>query len=107
MLANIRQKNPAKRVFSVATTQEMGADDLTSFLPVLFQKHDVPPGRRAEMAGIVVRISRPREAVIGHMVPFFARDFASLTADANRGIGEESHFDVIAHVGVLTLIRAL
>jgi hypothetical protein len=59
------------------------------------------------MAGVIIRISRPNEAVIRHMVPFFARDFASLTADANRGIGEESDFDAILHVGVLPLIRTL
>src|SRR4029077_7254437 len=107
MFANIRQKNPAKRVFSVATTQEMGADDLTSFFPVLFQKHDVAPGRRAEMTGIVVRISRPNEAVIRYMVPFLAGDFTSLTSDANGRVGKKSHFDVIAHVGMLPLIRTL
>src|SRR6185436_14058788 len=38
--------------------------DLISFLSILFEKHDVTPGRRAEVAGVVVRISRPREAVI-------------------------------------------
>jgi hypothetical protein len=107
MFANIRQKNPAKRVFSVATTQEMGADDLTSFFPVLFQKHDVAPGRRAEVAGVVVGISRPGEAVIRHLVPFLARDLTRLAADANGRVGKKSYFDVIAHVGVLPLIRAM
>ena len=107
MLANIRQENPAKRVFSVATTQEMGADDLTAFFPVLFQKHDVAPGRRAEVARVVVGISRPSEAVIGHLVPFLARDLASLAADANGRVGKKSYFDVIAHVGVFPLIRAM
>src|SRR5712675_2296447 len=85
----------------------MRADDLISFLSILLEEHDMTPCRCTEMAGVVVRISRPNEAVIRHLVPFFARDFASLTADANRGIGEESYFDIIAHVGVLTLIRAL
>src|SRR5437016_12523535 len=85
----------------------MGADDLISFLSILLKKHDMAPRGCAKVPSIVVGISRPREAVIGHMVPFFARDFASLTADANRGIGEESHFDVIAHVGMSSLIRAL
>src|SRR2546429_3767252 len=65
------------------------------------------PGRRAERAGVIVRISRPREAVVRHLVPFFARDLASFAADANTRVGEKSHLDVIAHVGVLPLIRAL
>src|SRR5438067_2387243 len=59
------------------------------------------------MAGVIIRISRPSEAVIGYLVPFFARDFASLTADANARIGEESNLDAILHEGVLPLIRAL
>ena len=59
------------------------------------------------MAGVVVRISRPSEAVIRHLVPFFARDFASLAADANSRIGEEADFDVILHVGMFPLIRAM
>ena len=52
------------------------------------------------MAGVVVGISRPSEAVIRHVVPFLARDFASLAADANGRVGKKSYFDVIAHVGV-------
>jgi hypothetical protein len=59
------------------------------------------------MAGVVVRISRPREAVIRHLVPFFARDFAGFAADANSRVGEKSHFDVILHVRMLPLVRAL
>jgi hypothetical protein len=67
----------------------------------------MPPGRCAKVAGVVVRISRPGEPVIRHLVPFFARDLAGFAADANTRIGEKSHFDVIAHVGMLSLIRAL
>ena len=59
------------------------------------------------MAGVVVGISGPGEAVVGHVVPFFARDFAGFAADANARIGEESDFDMILHVGVPALIRAL
>jgi hypothetical protein len=103
MLANVGQEHPAEWIF----VQRHRARDLISFRTVLFEKHYVPPGRCPEMSGVVVRISRPNEAVIRHVVPFFARDFASLTADANRGVGEESYFDVIAHVGVLPLICAL
>jgi hypothetical protein len=57
MLANVRKKNPPKRIFFFATAREMGADNLTSFLAILFDKHDVPPRRRAEVTGVVVRIS--------------------------------------------------
>jgi len=67
----------------------------------------MPPCRRAKVAGVVVGISRPREAVIRHLVPFFARDFASFAADANARIGEETNLDAILHVRVLPLIRAL
>jgi hypothetical protein len=80
---------------------------LISFGTILFQKHDMSPCRCAKVAGVVVRISSPRKAVIRHLVPFFARDFASLTPDANRRIGEEAYFNVIVHVRVLPLIRAV
>ena len=59
------------------------------------------------MAGVIVRISRPREPVVRHLIPFFTRDFASFAADANARIGEETNLDVILHIGVLPLIRAL
>src|SRR3954468_14895488 len=59
------------------------------------------------MAGVVVGISRPDKAVVGHLVPFFARDFASFAADANTRVGEEADLDAILDVGMLPLIRAL
>jgi hypothetical protein len=59
------------------------------------------------MTGVIVGISRPGESVIGNVVPFFARDFASFATDANGRVGEKSHLDVIAQVGVLPLIRTL
>ena len=59
------------------------------------------------MAGVVVRISRPGESVIGHMIPLFARDFASFAPDANTRVGEEANLDVILHKGMSALIRAL
>jgi hypothetical protein len=67
----------------------------------------VPPCRSAKVAGVVVRISGPRETIIRDLVPFFASDFASFAADANAWIGEESNFDVILHVRMLSLVRAL
>jgi hypothetical protein len=85
----------------------MRADDLAAFLPVLLNKHHVSPRRSAEVTGVVVGIARPNEAVIGHLVPFFARDFACLSTDANGWIGEEANLDTIAHVRMPALIRAV
>src|SRR6266480_4514118 len=118
MLANVRQKYPTKGIFRLRRGyggqvrlrigwQTHRSRNLVSFLAILLEKHDMSPCQRADVAGVVVRISRPREAVIRNLVPFLASDFASLTTDANRGIREESHFDVIAHVGMLPLIRTL
>ena len=81
--------------------------DLISFRAVLFEEHHVSPRRCAKMSGVVIRISRPNEAVIRYLVPFFARYFASLAADANTRVCKKSNFNVIAHVGVLPLIRTL
>jgi hypothetical protein len=80
---------------------------LVSFWSILLEEHDVSPGRCAEVAGVVVRISRPRESVIRHLVPFLACDLASFAADANAWVGEEANLDVILHVGMFSLIRAL
>ena len=85
----------------------MGTDNLISFLSILLEEHDVAPGRRSEMAGVVVGISRPREAVVRHMIPLFARDFASFAPDANAWVGEEANLDVILHKGMPALVRAL
>ena len=117
MLANVGQEHPAERILQLRTLdcgmrngfewQAHRAGNLISLLSILFQKHDMSPRRCAEMAGVVVRISRPNEAVIRHLVPFFARDFASLTADANGRVGEKSYFDVVGHVRMTALIRAV
>ena len=117
MFANIRQKNPPERILQLRILdcgmrngfewQAHRAGNLISLLSILFQKHDMSPRRCAEVAGVVVGISRPGEAVIGHLVPFLARDLASLAADANGRVGKKSYFDVIAHVGVFPLIRAM
>ena len=56
------------------------------------------------MAGVVVGIARPNEAIIGHLVPFFARDFAGFATDAYSRIGEEANLDVVAHVRMPALI---
>src|SRR5262245_26877787 len=67
----------------------------------------MPPGRCAEMAGVVVGITRPNETVVRHLVPFFAGDFAGFATDANSRICEEPDLDVVAHVRMPTLIRTL
>ena len=117
MLADVGQENPSEWI--VRLRQGYGGHvrlrlrkahrtgNLISFLSILLEEHDVAPGRCAEVTGVVVRISGPRESVIRHLVPFFARDLASFAADANTRVGEKSNFDAILDVGVLALIRAL
>src|SRR6266404_2093623 len=114
MFANVGQKNPAERIFRLWISdcglrigQTHLSRNLISFLSILFEKHDVPPGRCTKVAGVVVGISRPGEAVVWNLVPFFARDFASFTADANARVGEETNLDAILHIRMLPLIRAL
>ena len=65
------------------------------------------PGRCAEVTGVVVRISGPREPVIRHLVPFFARDFAGFASDADTRISEETHLDTVLYVGMFSLVRAV
>ena len=50
------------------------------------------------MTGVVVGIPGPREAVVGHLVPFFARDFAGLAADADGRVGEETDLNMVLHI---------
>ena len=85
----------------------MRADNLTPFLPVLLNKHHVTPRGRAKVTGVVVGIPRPNEAVIGHLVPFFARDFAGFATDAHSWISEETNLNVVANVRMPALIRAV
>src|SRR6266403_5683340 len=116
MLANIGQEHPAERIFRLRRGyggqvrlrigQTHRSRNLVSFLSILLEKHDMSPGRRAEVAGVVVRISRPREAVIRNLVPFLASDFTCFATDANARVGEEAHLDVILHVGMFSLIGA-
>ena len=41
------------------------------------------------------------------LVPFLASDFTCFATDTNARVGEEAHLDVILHVGMFSLIRAL
>ena len=85
----------------------MAADDLISFLAILFDKQNMPPGGRAEVAGVVVRIARPDETVVRHLVPFFARDLARFATDAHGWISEETNLHIFLHEIVAALVRAL
>src|SRR6266699_3395593 len=84
----------------------MRADDLVSFLPILLEKHDMAPRRCAKVTGVVVRISRPRETVIRHVIPFFARDFASFAANANGRVSEEADLHFLLYEIVMALVGA-
>ena len=64
------------------------------------------PRRSAKVASVVVGISRPRETVIRHVVPFFARDFASFAADANARVGEEADLHFLLYEIVVALVGA-
>src|SRR6266542_3525745 len=59
------------------------------------------------MARVVVRISGPNEAVVRHVVPFFARHFARFATDAHGWIREEADLNVFLHIIVPALVRAL
>jgi hypothetical protein len=83
------------------------ADDLTTFLAILFDEHHVSPRRCAEMAGIVVRISRPNEAVIGHVIPFFASDFAGFATNAHSRISKEPNLNIGVNVRMPALVRTV
>ncbi len=64
------------------------------------------PRRCAKVSGVVVRISRPRETVIRHVIPFFARDFASFAANANGRVSEEADLHFLLYEIVMALVGA-
>ena len=84
----------------------MRADNLISLLSILLQKHDMAPRRRAKVASVVVGISRPNIAVIRHVIPFFARDFASFAANANGRVSEEADLYFFLYKIVMALVGA-
>ena len=106
MFANVGQENPAKGIFTIAISQQMRADDLISFLSILLEKHDMAPRRCAKVASVVVGISRPCETVIWHVIPFFARDFASLAANANARVSKETNLYFLLYEIVMALVSA-
>src|SRR5207245_11555342 len=60
----------------------------------LLDEADVPPVDAVQLAGVVVAVAAQLadSAVLGReLIPFLARNLARLAADANRGVGEESH----------------
>jgi hypothetical protein len=67
----------------------------------------VAPRRCAEASCVVVRISDPREAIVGDLIPLFARDFTSFAPDAYSRISEETDLDIFLYVIVPALVRAL
>src|SRR5881398_2599471 len=117
MLANIGQEHPPEWIFRIriagfgmgngASRQTHRAGNLISFRAVLLQKHHMSPSRCAKATGVIVRISRPGETVVWHLIPFFARDLASFATDADARIGEKTDFDMILHVGMFSLVRAM
>src|SRR5438874_12331290 len=84
----------------------MRADNLISLLSILFQKHYMAPRRRAKVACVIVGISRPNIAVIRHVIPFFARDFASFAANANGRVSEEADLYFFLYKIVMALVGA-
>ena len=64
------------------------------------------PRRCAKVPSIVVRISRPRETIIRHVVPFFARDFASFAANANGRVSKEADLHFVLYEIVMVLVGA-
>ena len=103
MFANVRNENPAKWIFSITHRP----DNLLSLSSILFKKQNVAPRRCAELSGVIVRVSRPRESVIRHFVPFLARHLACFAADAHRRVSEETDLDMFLYVIVPALVRAL
>src|SRR3954453_2368262 len=79
-LAHVRLHEPAKASRTVAVHMKR---------LLLLDKGDVPPRVRVQLAGVVVGAAEPILAVLRDQVPFLARNFACLAADADRRVGEE------------------
>src|SRR5436309_418456 len=80
----VERIDPAERPFRASAVRT----------PDLFDEPDRPHVDAVQHAGVVVAVAAPLPdpAVRGwELVQFLARDLARLAADANRGVGEESH----------------
>ena len=67
-----------------------GHQPAEAVVDLLLDERDVPPCVRAQLAGVVVGVAAPHEAVLRHEVPLLARDLARLAADAHARVGEEA-----------------
>src|SRR5947208_3120064 len=74
---------------------------------IRLDKQDMPPCGCAKLSGVIVRITRPSETVVRHLVPFFARDLACFATDTHGRISEEPDLHIFLHVIVPPLVRAL
>src|SRR5207248_7264981 len=82
VLADVALHQPAQRLRALVA-------ELDRLL--LLDERDVAPRVRVERRGVVVALAGPLLAVLRDEVPFLARDFARLAADAHRRVGEEPH----------------
>ena len=80
MLADVRHQEPCAPISDDHRRIGNEIDEL-----------DVPVVLRVEFTRVVETVEELR-SVARQLVPFFARDLAGLTADANAGIGEESNW---------------
>jgi len=51
----------------------------------------MPPAVGVQLLGVVVRHAGEQQTVLGDEVPLLASDLAGLAADADAGVGEETH----------------
>src|SRR5690606_31232413 len=69
--------------------EEVGIVAAAADLRLRLHELDVPPGRGAERAGVVVREAAEEEVVRRHLVPLLAGHLARLAADAEGRVGQE------------------
>src|SRR5205085_160749 len=89
VLTDVGAHQPAKRVVAGRVEPRLLAVEPQRLS--LLGEGNVAPGVGAEVRGVVVRLPRPDQAVLGDEVPFLAGDLAGLAADADGGVGEEAH----------------
>ena len=78
-----------------------GVTSFFDLLFILFDERYVAPGVCPETTGVVVRgFQQFQVAFHGHLVPFFTRNLAGLTTDADGGVGEEPFAFRVLTVGI-------